>query len=217
MNLKTNKQEKRKEIIDALNWRYATQIFDKNKIVDEDDIHTILETARLSPSPFGVEPWKFLVIKNPELRTKVGKQPKMTEASHLIVITYRTDIKENLVKDRIERTAKIQNQKIEELDGLKKAIEGTIAKKDAEGNLESWIRSQSYIPLGIMIQTASLLGIDNGPMEGFDPEHVDEVLGLKDKNLKSLTMLALGYRGEDPASARPKVRRKFEEVVEIID
>jgi nitroreductase len=184
--------------------------------VDEEDIHTILEAARLSPSPFGIEPWKFLVIQNPELRAKVGKQPKMTEASHLIVITYRTDVVENITRERIERTAKIQNQKATELDGLKKSIESSIQKKYTDGNLESWIRSQSYIPLGIMIETASLLGIDNGPMEGFDPQTVDEVLGLKEKNLKSLTMLALGYRGEDPTALRPKVRRSFDEVIEFI-
>jgi nitroreductase len=67
-----------------------------------------------------------------------------------------------------------------------------------------------------MIETASLLGVDNGPMEGFDPIVVDEVLGLKEKNLKSLTMLALGYRGEDPTALRPKVRRSFDEVIEFI-
>ncbi len=211
-----NNREKREEILQALSWRYATQVFDKEKKVDEEDIHTILEAARLSPSPFGIEPWKFLIIKNPELRAKVGKQPKMTEASHLIVITYRTDVVENITRERLERTAKIQNQKIEELDGLKKSIESTIQKKEVEGSLESWIRSQSYIPLGIMIETASLLGIDNGPMEGFDPQTVDEMLELKEKNLKSLTMLALGYRGEDPTALRPKVRRSFDEVVEIM-
>jgi nitroreductase len=162
-----NNREKREEILQALSWRYATQVFDKEKKVDEEDIHTILEAARLSPSPFGIEPWKFLVIQNPELRAKVGKQPKMTEASHLIVITYRTDVVENITRERIERTAKIQNQKATELDGLKKSIESSIQKKYTDGNLESWIRSQSYIPLGIMIETASLLGIDNGPMEGF--------------------------------------------------
>ncbi|MBP6866216.1 MAG: NAD(P)H-dependent oxidoreductase [Candidatus Pacebacteria bacterium] len=211
-----NNKEKGQEIINALNWRYATQVFDPSKKVSEEDLHTILESARLSPSVFGIEAWKFFVIKNPELRAKVGKQPKMTEASHLILITYRTDVKENITRERLERTAKIQNQKIEELDGLKKGIEGTITAKEAGGDTESWIRAQAYIPLGMMIETASLLGIDNGPMEGFDPSAVDDLLGLKEKNLKSLTMLALGYRGTDPASKRPKVRREFDEVVEVL-
>jgi nitroreductase len=68
-----NNEQKRKEILNALNWRYATQVFDPSKKVSEEDLHTILESARLSPSPFGIEPWKFFVIKNPELRAKVGK------------------------------------------------------------------------------------------------------------------------------------------------
>ena len=219
MSLNQNSKEKREEIIEALNWRYATKVFDKKKKVDEEDIHTILESARLSPSSLGLEPWKFLVIKNPDIRAKifeVSKQPKVTDASHLIVITYRTDIDTGVLQDRLERTAKIQNQKLEELADYQKFLKTSIQKQSETSNLESWVRAQAYIPLGIMIQTASLLGIDNCPMEGFEADKVDEILGLKEKNLKSVTMLALGYRGEDPASLKPKIRKEFDEVVEII-
>ena len=212
-------QKKRKEIIEALNWRYAVKIFNKEKKVDEEDIHTILESARLSPSSLGLEPWKFFIIKDPIVRAKifeVSKQPKVTDASHLIVITYRTDIETGVLTDRLERTAKTQNQKIEELDNYKNFLKDTLGKQKELDELEPWIKAQAYIPLGIMIQTASLLGVDNGPMEGFKADKVDEILGLKEKNLKSVTMLALGYRGEDPASIKPKIRREFDEVVEVI-
>ncbi|MDP2789138.1 MAG: NAD(P)H-dependent oxidoreductase, partial [bacterium] len=202
------------------NWRYAVKVFDPNKKISAENLHTILESARLSPSSNGVEMWKFFVIENPEIRKRLREvgydQPKITDASHLIVIAYRTDSAENLVKERLERTAKIQNKKIEELEGLKNMLESGLNKKIKNGTLESWVMSQAYIPLGIMIETASLLHIDNGPMEGFDPNKVDEILGLKEKNLKSVTMLALGYRDEDPASTRPKVRRPFDEVVEFV-
>jgi len=214
-----NKTKTREDIIKALNWRYAVKEFDKEKKVAEEDIYTILESARLSPSSLGLEPWKFLVIKNPEIRTKlfeVSNQSKVLDASHLIIITYRTDVAENIARERLERTAKIQNKKIEDFGGLKNMLEGAITAKKSAGTLESWIRSQAYIPLGMMIETASLLGVDDGPMEGFKAEEVDKILGLKDKNLKSVSMLALGYRGKDPASTRPKVRRTFEEVVEFI-
>jgi nitroreductase len=213
----THNQGTKEQILKAMDWRYATQVFDTTKKVTNEDLHTILEAARLSPSSIGIEAWKFLVIRNPELRAKVGTQPKMTQASHLILITYRTDVFEHITQERLERTAKIQHQKVEELDGLKKTLENGIIPKHENGTLEAWVRAQAYIPLGIMIETASLLGIDNGPMEGFDPAVVDELLGLKEKNLKSLTMLALGYRGEDPAALRPKVRREFDDVVEFID
>ncbi len=214
-----NNKEIREQITTALNWRYATKVFDKNKKINEEDLYTILESARLSPSSIGIEAWKFLVIKDENIRAQIfeaSKQPKVLDASHLIIITYRTDVAENITKERLERTAETQKQKIEELAGLKKMLEDGINQKIQNKDLESWVRAQAYIPLGIMIETSSLLGIDNGPMEGFDARKVDEILGLKEKNLKSVTMLALGYRGEDPASTRPKVRRDFKDVIEFI-
>ncbi len=210
----------KEKILKALNWRYATNIFDQSKKVSEDDIHTILESARLSPSSFGLEMWKFIVIKNPEIRAKLREagygQAKISEASHLILITYRTDVVENITKERIARIAKIHNKDIKEFESLKQMMDGSIGQKDKDGSLESWVKMQSYIALGIMVETASLLDIDNAPLEGFSGEKVDEILNLKEKNLKSSTMLALGYRGNDPASLRPKVRRTFDEVVEFI-
>jgi nitroreductase len=208
------------EILEALNWRYAVKIFDPSKKISEKDLNTILESARLSPSSSGVEMWKFIVVDNPEVRKKLREasfdQPKVTDASHLIIIAYRTDSEENMVRERLERTAKIQNQKVEELEGLKKMLQSGLDQKIKDGTLEAWVKAQAYIPLGMMISTAALLHVDAGPMEGFEPEKVDEILGLKEKNLKSTTMLALGYRGDDPAATRPKIRRDFAEVIEFV-
>lgn len=209
-----------KDIIKALNWRYATKVFDPSKIVSEEDLYTILESARLSPSSIGAEMWKFIVVTNKKIREKLRdagyNQPQITDASHLIVLTHRTDIVENLTKEKIDRTAKIQNTSESNLEGLKSFLENSVTQKIQGGNLESWIRSQVYIPLGIMIETASLLEIDSCPMEGFESDKVDEILGLKEKNLKSITMLPVGYRGDDTSGTRPKVRRDFNDVVEII-
>jgi nitroreductase len=211
---------KNKEIIKALNWRYATKVYDPTKIVSEEDLHTILESARLSPSSIGAEMWKFIVVKNKETREKIKvvgyNQPQITDASHLIILTYRTDVVENLTKEKIERTAKIQNVDENKLEELKSFLENSVTQKIQGGNLEDWIKSQVYIPLGIMIETAALLEIDSCPMEGFESEKVDEILGLVEKNLKSITMLPIGYRGDDPTSVRPKVRRDFDDVVEFI-
>ncbi len=214
-----NKQ-KREEIISALNWRYATKVFDKNKKVSTEDIHTILESARLSPSSNGIEMWKFIVVENEEIRAKLRAvgydQSKITDASHLVVIAYRTDAVENLSKERVERVAKIQNQDITELAGYKDSLDNGVTQKVQNGTLESWIKAQAYIPLGLMMETAALLHIDNCAMEGFQPDKVDEILNLKNENLKSTTMLALGYRGEDDFSKKPKVRRAWGEVVKFI-
>lgn len=210
----------KEQIIKALKWRYATKVFDSSKRIQEEDLHTILESARLSPSSIGAEMWKFIVVENKEIREKIRRagynQTQITDASHLIILTYRTDTLENLTKEKIERTAKIQNVDENKLEGLKSFLENSVTQKNQSGNLESWIMAQSYIPLGIMIETAALLEIDSCPMEGFEQNKVDEILGLKEKNLKSITMLPIGYRGDDSSSARPKIRREFNEVVEII-
>lgn len=209
-----------KEIIKSLKWRYATKIFDSNKMVSNENLNTILESARLSPSSIGAEMWKFIVVTDKKIRIEIDKasynQPQIMSASHLIILAYRTDIVENLVKERLERTAKIQKVGELTLTGLKTMLENTILNKKTNGTLETWIKSQIYIPLGIMIETASLLEIDNCPMEGFKSDEIDEILKLKQKNLKSITILALGYRGDDPTSKRPKVRRDFNDVVEFI-
>ncbi|MBK5215756.1 MAG: NAD(P)H-dependent oxidoreductase [Candidatus Pacebacteria bacterium] len=215
-----NKEKIREKIIKSLKWRYATKVFDSSKIVSEDDINTILESARLSPSSIGIEMWKFIVVKNKELREKLREvsynQPQITDASYLIVIAQRTDAVENMTKERMERTAKILNAEEDSLVGLKTMLEGSITQKSSDGSLDSWIKSQTYIPLGIMLETAALLDIDACPMEGFLPEKVDEILGLKDKNLKSSTMLTVGYRGVDKMSEYPKVRREFDDAIEFI-
>ncbi len=180
---------------------------------------TILESGRLAPSSFGIEPWKFFVIENPDIRAKIRAvgfdQPKITDASHLVVIARRTDAREHIADELIERTAAQQHVDASNLDGLKQMVSGAVAGRSDE-ELDAWIRSQVYIPLGIMVETAALLGVDAGPMEGFMPHKVDAVLGLTENHLTATTMLALGYRGQDSGAERPKVRRAFEEVVEFV-
>jgi nitroreductase len=206
-------------IIDALNWRYAVQVFDQTKNLEEEKLRTILESARLAPSALGFEPWKFIVIENPEIRAKIQTagfgQPKITDAPYLVVIAYRTDLDQTLVQERLERTAKIQKQEISEFGGLKQMLDGHMTNK-SEAELEKWAKAQAYIPLGMMVETAALLGVDSGPMEGFNPDAVDEVLGLKAKHLHATSMIAFGYRGDDAMALRPKVRRDFDEVIEFV-
>ena len=209
---------KNEEIIKALNKRYAVKTFNKTKKVSDEDLKTILESGRLAPSSLGIEPWKFIVVTNEDIRAKIRTasydQTKVTDASHIIIITYRTD-SENLVSEIIERTAKIQNTNKETLAPLQQMLSGAMSRP--EPGKTSWIKAQSYIALGMMIETASLLDIDNCPMEGFDSVKIDEILKLKEKNLSTATILAIGYRGDDVYATKPKVRRNYDEVVEIIN
>lgn len=203
----------------ALEWRYAVQSFDPSKKVSEGDLKTILESGRLAPSSFGLEPWKFIVVENAETRAKLQAvsygQPKVTEASHLIVIARRTDAREHIVHERIERTTMIQGQDAAALAGFKEMLDGVIASRD-DAALDVWNSRQAYIALGMMMETAALLGVDNAAMEGFDPKGVDDVLGLAGKSLTATVMLSLGYRGVDASADRPKVRRTFDEAVDFV-
>jgi nitroreductase len=205
-------------ILSALNWRYAGKQFDTTKTVSEEHLHTILESGRLSPSAFGVEPWQFIVVKNTATRTALRAasydQPKVTDASYIIVIATRTD-GVAVADDLIDRTARIQGKTKEDLKGLSDMVHGAVTMKG--DTVISWLASQTYIALGTMIETAALLGIDSGPMEGFDANKVDKILGLKEKNLHAVTMLALGYRGDDMYATLPKVRREFNDVVTVVE
>ncbi len=207
------------QIIEALKNRYATKVFDTNKKVSDADLQTILESARLAPSSFGIEAWKFLVVNNPEIRAQLRAagydQPKFTDASHLIVLARRTD-SENISNELIERTAATQGKTVEDLAGLKQMVDGSIAFKTGTNTFDSWTAAQTYIALGVMIETSALMGVDSCPMEGFDAQKVDEILGLADKKLAVVTILALGYRGDDAYATLPKTRRNFDEVVEVI-
>ncbi len=208
------------DIIKSLNWRYATKTFDSNKKVSESDINTILESARLTPSSYGLEAWKFLVVTNPNIKTELRKasydQTKVTDASHIIVVTRRTDIT-NLIPELVARISKNLNKEERELSGLKEMVSGTMSFHEKNKNLDSWLSAQTYIALGFMMETAALLEIDTCPMEGFDPNAVNNILGLKDKNLSVVSMLAIGYRGDDVFASNKKTRRNLEEVVEYIN
>lgn len=207
------------DILPALRWRYAVKLFDPHKKVSEEDLRVILEAGRLAPSSTGLEPWKFILVENPELRVKLRAvsydQPKVTDAAHIMVIARRLDVRENLANELIARTVDVQNVDPASLGGLRAMAEGGIKSRD-DRELDAWIRSQVYIPLGLMVEAAALLGVDTCPMEGFKSDEVDRLLNLPARRLASTVMLALGYRGEDPAAKRAKVRRPFEEVVEFI-
>lgn len=203
-------------ILQALQWRYAVKVFDPSKKVAPEDLRAILESGRLSPSSIGLEPWVFLLVENKDVRAKLREasygQPKVTDASHLVVIATRTDAAV-LPDELISRAAVQEGVSPESLAGWRQMAENGVNRPDAV----EWLRRQAYIPLGIMMTAASLLKVDTCPMEGFDNKKVDEILGLKEKNLNSVFMLTIGYRGDDPAAKRHKVRRPFEEVVQVIE
>jgi len=198
------------DIIKALNWRYATKKFDPAKKVSEADLNELLEALRLAPSSYGLQPWKFIVITNPELRKKLREhawnQPQVTDASHLIVLAARTDLDEKYVKEYVGELARLRNIPVSSLKGYDDMMTGFV-KGTSKEELIHWAKKQVYLALGMLLEAAALKRIDACPMEGFDAQKFDEVLELK--NLTAAVLCTIGYRSpDDPAAKLEKVRFK---------
>ncbi|MDD5084323.1 MAG: NAD(P)H-dependent oxidoreductase [Candidatus Moranbacteria bacterium] len=194
----------------ALLWRYATKVFDPEKILTKEELHPVLDAMRLAPSAFGLPIWKAVVITDKSLRTKLRaaawNQPQVTDASHLIVLAVRKHIDEKLVDAYIAQMAKTRNTDIESLTGFGDMMKGFIRSKDA-GWIREWAARQTYIALGFALETAALHQIDTCPMEGFDPKQFDEILGLDAQGLESKVIFAIGHRSnEDTSALAAKVR-----------
>ena len=204
------------EIIKNLKWRYATKAFDPNKKLDEANLQKILEAGNLAPSSFGLEPWKFFVIQNPELRKKLKEkawnQNQITDSSALIVLAVKKTMTESDVDEFINRTANARGLKSTDLSAYNQMIKGFLAPQTKEAIL-TWNSRQVYVALGFMLETAALLDIDACPMEGFDSDAFDEILNLKNTDYHSLVLCAVGYRGEDPYGKLAKVRKPLADVV----
>lgn len=196
-------------IIEALNWRYACKQFDPNKKISDKDFDTILESLRLTASSYGLQPWKFVVVENKELRSAlVGaswNQKQVEDASHLIVMCVPTQIDETFVDSYLEDTALTRGQAVEELVGFKKMLMMVANKSEADKFI--WAKSQSYIALGNLLSTCAQMRIDSCPMEGFQPKKYDEILGLTEMGLTSVLVCPVGYRDEaDKYIGNKKVR-----------
>jgi nitroreductase len=204
-------------IIKSLNWRYATKSFDSTKKISEEQLNTILESMRLSASSYGLQPWKFIVVQNPDKRTALRAaawdQSQVTDASAFIVLAVRTDVDAAYVDKYMQSIAAIRGIDISSLSGFADMIKGTISRRTTE-NVIDWSSRQVYIALGTALTTAAQLEIDTCPMEGFDSAKFDEILGLKEMNLSSRVCLAVGFRSaEDTSASYKKARFSKEEVV----
>ncbi|WP_026693958.1 NAD(P)H-dependent oxidoreductase [Peribacillus kribbensis] len=212
-------------VIKAQNFRFATKEFDKTKKISEEDFQYILENARLSPSSIGLEPWKFLVIQDEELRSKIrevswGAQGQLPTASHFVLILARTKATydADFVKKHMEEVKKMPPEFAESLLGRYKDFQEEFGLLDNEKALFDWSSKQTYIALANMMTSAALIGIDSCPIEGFDPAAVNKILEernlLENGEFAISVMAAFGYRAADPS--RPKTRSEMKDIVEWI-
>ena len=216
------------KIAEVFAFRHACKEFDGGKSVSESDFRTILEAGRLSPSSFGFEPWKFLVLKSKEIRQKIygvtwGGQDALQNASEFVVILAR-------VGADLHPQSEYLSYMMKEIKGLDEAAQKArtdfftefqkthFAMYNDAQKLFDWACKQCYIALGNMLTTAALLGIDSLPIEGFNPQSVSKILqneGLLDtKHFGVAVMAAFGYRKNAPKHAQS--RQSFEKVVEFV-
>ena len=204
------------DLIQALNWRYAAKRMNGQKVPQE-KIDKILEATRLAPSSMGLQPYTILVVEDEDLRKQIqqvaNNQPQIVEASHLLVFAAWDNITEDQINDYINRTAETRGVSLESLAGFKNALLGIAQRNTPEQNYQ-WAARQAYIAFGTAIAAAATEEVDATPMEGFNATALDELLNLKEKGLRSVTLLPLGYRDADKdwLASQKKVRREKEDL-----
>jgi nitroreductase len=199
------------QLLAQLNWRYATKQFDPARKISPEHWAALEEVLRLTPSSFGLQPWKFIVVADPALRAKLAPaswgQTQITDASHLVVLAAKNELGEPEVDAFLAHAAQSRGVAVEALADYRGLMLGKVVHGMDDATRNAWARNQAYIALGNLLTSAALLGIDACPIEGFDRAQYDEILGLKALGYSSAVVAALGYRllGDKYASA-PKVR-----------
>lgn len=186
------------KLIEDLKWRYATKKF-SNKKVSKEDIETIVEAINLSASSLGMQTYRLFVIEDQALKKKLGEgsfNTQIADSSHLLVFAAFDSIRKETIENYIQFVANEREQPVQELREFKNNISSYLLPRTDEENF-IWSSKQAYIGLGTGLIAAAHLKIDATPMEGFDSEKFDDLLGLKEKNLKSVVLLALGYRNPE--------------------
>lgn len=198
-------------VIEALHWRYAAKHMNGNK-VPQSTLDNILEAARLAPSSYGLQPYSMLVVDDATLRERIRRvacdQPQVSECSHLLVFAAWDAVNDRHIDELIALTATARNLDPVELEGYRQALHDAVAGLSTPGLRHQWAARQAYIALGTALTAAAAERIDASPMEGFDPVALDSLLGLEQKGLRSVVLLALGYRDtqHDRLAGMAKVR-----------
>lgn len=186
--------------VDALLWRYATKQFDPGRKIPAHIWSQIEKSLILTPSSFGLQPWKFVVVTDLAVREKLvsvsWNQRQPADCSHLVVISRIERMDEQRVDEHLSLTAKERCIPVESLAPFKKMVMAFVDNMSEEF-LAEWMAKQCYIALGNLMTTAAQLGVDNCPMEGFDKGEYDKILGLPEKGCRSVVLCALGYRDEN--------------------
>lgn len=208
------------QVLDALTWRYATKVFDPGRSIPDETWAALVRSLVLAPSSFGLQPWRFLVIDDPAVRSALHQhswdQPQIIAADRLVVLTTRTDLAETDIDRWIECLAASRTTSPEALRSLRDMITGFTGTMHADAR-RAWCVRQVYLALGQLITAAAMLGIDTCPIEGIDTAAYDRELALEGTGYATAVACALGYRSPaDKYATLPKARFPHDQVVRII-
>ncbi|MDA3891187.1 MAG: NAD(P)H-dependent oxidoreductase [Salinivirgaceae bacterium] len=209
------------ELLDKLNWRYATKAMNGKK-VEQNKIDTIIEAASLAPTSSGLQPFEIVVISNQEVKKKIRAigwdQTVITDCSHLLVFAAWDTYTAERINKVFDHTNTVRGFKNEGWENYRQMLLNSYPQRSAEVNFNHAAK-QAYIAFSQAISAAAFEGVDSTPMEGFDPDALDEILNLREKGLRSCVLLSLGYRDteNDWLASLKKVRKSKADLVTIID
>lgn len=206
-------------LLQALRWRYAVKGFDAKRTIPSDTWRALEEVLVLSPSSYGLQPWKFLVITDSELRSALRpfswNQSQITDCSHLVVFLRQRTILEPELQRLLTRTADVRALPPESLTGYGDLMRKDLINGPRSQQIPTWSSNQVYVALGNLLTSAALLGVDTCPIEGFSPSDYDRLLDLETTPYQTCVVCALGYRSDDDRYASlPKVRYANHELIE---
>lgn len=209
------------QLVESLNWRYAVKAFDAAQKIPADVWSALVTSLTLSPSSYGLQPYRFIVVNDPAVRAQLVPhswgQRQIVDASHLVIFAARTTMAEADVDRLISRVSQVRGVPAEALKGYRDLMVGDLVTGPRAGVAGHWAARQAYLALGDLLTSAALLGVDACPIEGFVPAEYDKLIKLEGSGYTAVVVAALGYRSADDKYAHlPKVRFETSDLVRTI-
>ena len=205
-------------LLESLQWRYATKMFDPAREIPGDVWETLEQSLVLTPSSYGLQPWRFVVVTDPDLKARLAaqswRQSQPADCSHFVVFAAREKVDERDIDRFLERVVEVRGGSLDALAGFRRVMVGDVVSGGRSRESFEWATRQAYIALGQFMAAAALLGVDACPMEGIVPAEFDRLLGLEGSGYRTVVACAAGYRAAgDKYAVLPKVRFPRTEVV----
>ena len=210
-----------KTLLEKLNWRYAVKKFDSTKKIKDSDWKILEESLRLAPSSYGLQPWQFWIVQNPKVREELKaaswNQSQVTDCSHFVVLVYKPKMDEAHIQKYLQKIASVRGVSLESMSGYKLGMVNDLIKGPRAEVISHWAEKQTYIAMGMLMESAALLDIDTCPLEGLVPAEYNKILKLENTGWNAVAAVACGYRSaDDKFQHNAKVRFDHNEVFKYI-